>query len=65
MYLGVYSVLEVIALLFFALLIWYGTHILVSLKDFIADLHLRHSFTTMIVKSGIKLHWITLTTVTS
>ncbi|KAE9374191.1 canalicular multispecific organic anion transporter 1 [Stipitochalara longipes BDJ] len=46
MYLGVYSVFEVAAVVFLGLLVW-------------------HCFTTMIIKSGLKLHWITLTTVTS
>lgn len=63
MYLGVYSVFQVCAVVLVALLVWYdrlpGLFRLTNTEPF------RHCFTTMTIQSGIKLHWITLTTVTS
>jgi hypothetical protein len=66
MYLGVYSVFQVCAVVCLGLLVWYdclaGIFRLCPTNTW---LFIRHAFTTMTIKSGIKLHWITLTTVTS
>jgi hypothetical protein len=63
MYLGVYSALEVTAVIFFGLMVWYGSN-MPHIFSLLIELF-RHCFTTMIIKSGLKLHQVTLTTVTS